>query len=131
MAPKARAAVAVIDEEWCIGCTLCIKACPTDAIVGSNKRMHTVIEAVCTGCDCAFPVCPVDCINAGQCDGPSGPGWAAWSEDWRMRPHPLRAPHGARGSKRSVQACSARAAGRRACQARAQSPDLPAAFNAH
>jgi electron transport complex protein RnfB len=43
--------VAFIDEDWCIGCTLCINACPTDAIVGSNKRMHTVIEAHCTGCE--------------------------------------------------------------------------------
>jgi electron transport complex protein RnfB len=54
--------VAVIDEAWCIGCTLCIKACPTDAILGSNKVMHTVIESVCTGCDLCLPVCPVDCI---------------------------------------------------------------------
>ena len=54
--------VAVIDEAWCIGCTLCIKACPTDAIVGSNKLMHTVIEPYCTGCELCLPVCPVDCI---------------------------------------------------------------------
>ena len=45
--------VAVIDEAWCIGCTLCIKACPTDAILGSNKVMHTVIESACTGFDAA------------------------------------------------------------------------------
>ena len=53
---------AVIDEAWCIGCTLCIKACPTDAIFGSNKRMHTVIERHCTGCELCIPACPVDCI---------------------------------------------------------------------
>ncbi|RYG08751.1 MAG: RnfABCDGE type electron transport complex subunit B, partial [Burkholderiales bacterium] len=43
--------LAVIDEAWCIGCTLCLDACPTDAILGSNKRMHTVIEPYCTGCE--------------------------------------------------------------------------------
>ena len=51
--------IAFIDENWCIGCTLCIKACPTDAIMGSNKLMHTVIEAYCTGCELCLPVCPV------------------------------------------------------------------------
>ncbi len=54
--------VAVIDEQTCIGCTLCIKACPVDAIVGTNKRMHTVIESECTGCKLCLPPCPVDCI---------------------------------------------------------------------
>lgn len=55
--------VAVIDESHCIGCTLCIRACPVDAIVGANKRMHTIIEAVCTGCELCIPPCPVDCIS--------------------------------------------------------------------
>ncbi len=71
--------VAFIDENWCIGCTLCIDACPTDAIVGSNKRMHTVIEEFCTGCELCLPVCPVDCIlleNTGEATG-----WAAWSPE--------------------------------------------------
>lgn len=70
--------MAVIDEAWCIGCTLCIKACPTDAIVGANKRMHTVIEAHCTGCELCVPVCPVDCI-ALEDAAPGATGWAAWS----------------------------------------------------
>jgi electron transport complex protein RnfB len=55
--------VAVIDEATCIGCTLCIQACPVDAIVGASKQMHTVIEAECTGCDLCLPPCPVDCID--------------------------------------------------------------------
>jgi len=55
--------VAVIDEQVCIGCTLCIQACPVDAILGSAKQMHTVIESECTGCDLCVPPCPVDCIE--------------------------------------------------------------------
>jgi electron transport complex protein RnfB len=55
--------VAVIDESRCIGCTLCIQACPVDAILGSAKMMHTVIETECTGCDLCLPPCPVDCID--------------------------------------------------------------------
>jgi electron transport complex protein RnfB len=54
--------VAVIDEAACIGCTLCIQACPVDAIVGAAKLMHTVITAECTGCELCVPPCPVDCI---------------------------------------------------------------------
>ena len=70
--------VAFIDENWCIGCTLCIAACPVDAIVGSNKRMHTVIELQCTGCELCLPVCPVDCIVLENVTG-ERTGWAAWS----------------------------------------------------
>lgn len=56
-------AVAVIDETWCIGCTLCIQACPVDAIAGAAKFMHTVIADECTGCELCMPPCPVDCIR--------------------------------------------------------------------
>lgn len=70
--------VAIIDEAWCIGCTLCIQACPTDAIVGTNKRMHTVIEPYCTGCELCVPVCPVDCIALESASG-NATGWAAWT----------------------------------------------------
>jgi electron transport complex protein RnfB len=71
--------VAVIDEAWCIGCTLCIKVCPTDAIVGSNKFMHTVVEPYCTGCELCVPVCPVDCISLENVTG-ERTGWQAWSQ---------------------------------------------------
>ena len=55
--------LAVIDEPQCIGCALCLAACPVDAIVGAGKRMHTVIATECTGCELCLPVCPVDCIR--------------------------------------------------------------------
>ena len=71
--------VAVIDENWCIGCTLCLDACPTDAIVGGNKRMHTVVEPYCTGCELCVPVCPVDCIALENVTGGLS-GWDAWSQ---------------------------------------------------
>ena len=70
-------AVAVIDEAWCIGCTLCIKACPVDCISGAAKRMHTVIESQCTGCELCVPACPVDCIAMLPVSG-QATGWAAW-----------------------------------------------------
>lgn len=71
--------LALIDEAWCIGCTLCIKACPVDCIVGAAKVMHTVIESQCTGCELCIPACPVDCISLVEAGG-GRTGWAAWSE---------------------------------------------------
>ena len=70
--------LAVIDEAWCIGCTLCIKACPVDCIVGASKWMHTVIAGQCTGCELCVAACPVDCI-AMVVDDATVTGWAAWS----------------------------------------------------
>jgi electron transport complex protein RnfB len=55
--------VVMIDEQVCIGCTLCIQACPVDAILGAAKQMHTVITSECTGCDLCIPPCPVECIH--------------------------------------------------------------------
>ena len=71
-------ALAVIDEAWCIGCTLCIKACPVDAIVGASKLMHTVVDPLCTGCELCIPVCPVDCIGLVPVTD-ERTGWQAWS----------------------------------------------------
>jgi electron transport complex protein RnfB len=56
-------AVAFIDENLCIGCTLCIQACPVDAILGAAKQMHTIIASECTGCELCVAPCPVDCIS--------------------------------------------------------------------
>ncbi len=61
--PPIEPAIAVIREDECIGCTLCIVACPVDAIVGAPQLMHTVIEDRCTGCDLCREPCPVDCID--------------------------------------------------------------------
>src|SRR5688572_13860460 len=61
--PAAPRSVALIDEPACIGCMLCIQACPTDAIVGAARRMHTVLLSECTGCELCLAPCPVDCIR--------------------------------------------------------------------
>jgi Na+-translocating ferredoxin:NAD+ oxidoreductase subunit B len=70
--------LARIDEAICIGCTLCIQACPVDAIAGAAKRMHTVIESLCTGCDLCVAPCPVDCIEMIPVTG-EATGWQAWT----------------------------------------------------
>lgn len=72
--------VAVIDEARCIGCKLCIQACPVDAILGAPKLMHTVIESECTGCDLCLPPCPVDCIDM------VSPSHSPWRPE---KPNPL------------------------------------------
>ena len=75
---------AVIDPAACIGCTLCITACPVDAIAGGPKRMHTVLDAWCTGCALCLPPCPVDCIRMIDLADPTEAartGWDAWSPE--------------------------------------------------
>ena len=72
--------LAVIDEAWCIGCTLCLQACPVDCIVGAPKQMHTIIPELCTGCELCLPVCPVDCIALVAATG-DRTGWQAWSPE--------------------------------------------------
>jgi electron transport complex protein RnfB len=72
-------ALAVIDESLCIGCTLCIQACPVDAILGAAKQMHTVVAELCTGCDLCVAPCPVDCIAMVEVT-PGKTGWDAWSQ---------------------------------------------------
>jgi electron transport complex protein RnfB len=74
---EAPRSLAVIDESACIGCALCLQACPVDAIVGAAKRMHVVIAAHCTGCELCIPVCPVDCIALVGASG-DRTGWDAW-----------------------------------------------------
>lgn len=112
--------VAIIDEDWCIGCTLCIKVCPTDAIVGIHKRMHTVVEPHCTGCELCIPVCPVDCISLEPVSG-ERTGWAGWT------------PAQAQAAKDRYEARKARLArettaqeARRTEQLQAKLTDLPA-----
>jgi electron transport complex protein RnfB len=69
-------ALAVIDEDRCIGCTLCIQACPVDAILGAAKHMHTVIADECTGCELCLEPCPVDCIDMVEIQAtPNTWGW--------------------------------------------------------
>ena len=71
-------AVAFIDESLCIGCTLCIQACPVDAILGAAKQMHTIVPEQCTGCDLCVPACPVDCIVMYPVTETTG--WDAWTQ---------------------------------------------------
>jgi electron transport complex protein RnfB len=104
--------VAVIDESLCIGCTLCMQACPVDAILGAPKQMHTVIEALCTGCDLCVAPCPVDCIAMLPVTG-EATGWDAWTS---AEANAARERHDRREARlaRERDAAEARAAARRA-----------------
>ena len=82
--PKPRAR-AVIDENNCIGCTLCIQACPVDAILGAGKLMHTVIREACTGCELCIAPCPVDAISMIPLDPPAGRPSPAEADRARIR----------------------------------------------
>ncbi|NUZ08112.1 electron transport complex subunit RsxB [Piscinibacter koreensis] len=87
--------LAVIDESWCIGCALCLRACPVDAIVGAAKQMHTVVDTDCTGCELCVPVCPVDCIGLEPVTATTG--WAAWSSAQADQARARYAAHRRRG----------------------------------
>jgi electron transport complex protein RnfB len=111
--------LAVIDEQVCIGCTLCMQACPVDAIVGAPKQMHTVIAELCTGCDLCVPPCPVDCIAMLPVTG-EATGWDGWSQSMADA---ARARHNRHETRlaRERDAAEARAAARRAASASAPS----------
>jgi electron transport complex protein RnfB len=94
--------VMFVDEAWCIGCTLCIKACPVDCIVGAPQRMHTIVESLCTGCELCLPVCPVDCIAVEDAT-PGRSGWDAWSAADADR---ARARHAARNARLAREAAA-------------------------
>lgn len=113
--------LAVIDEAWCIGCTLCLPACPVDAIAGAHKRLHAVIDARCTGCELCVPVCPVDCIALVPASG-ERTGWAAWSAAEADQARERYAFHRLRTARAEREH-----AARLEAKARAKLADLPAA----
>ncbi|MDR3099773.1 MAG: electron transport complex subunit RsxB [Paraburkholderia sp.] len=116
---------AFIDEQLCIGCTLCMQACPVDAIVGAPKQMHTIVEDQCTGCDLCVAPCPVDCIAMIPVTG-AATGWDAWSQ---QQADEARVRHDRRQARLAAErdAAEARAAARRAAVAPAAARPASAA----
>lgn len=92
--------LAIIDPQHCIGCTLCIQACPVDAIVGAAKKMHVVLEEWCTGCNLCIPRCPVDCI--GIIPVGNGTGWMNWSQQQADQARMRHQRHNARLAQKSL-----------------------------
>jgi electron transport complex protein RnfB len=84
--------VAKITPELCIGCTLCLQACPVDAIVGAAKYMHTVLAQECTGCELCMDPCPVDCIDMNELmpDDTTVPAWTPSAAEWARQRHEKR-----------------------------------------
>jgi electron transport complex protein RnfB len=114
--------IAVIDPARCIGCTLCIVACPVDAIVGAPKAMHQVIKAACTGCDLCLPPCPVDCIEMVRIDG---------LLDWTLNDAALaRAAHEARNARLQKEYSTQEQRNRQAIAAASPVQVLPASVDA-
>ncbi|MFC5430413.1 electron transport complex subunit RsxB [Paraburkholderia denitrificans] len=112
--------VAFIDESLCIGCTLCMQACPVDAIVGAPKQMHTIVKDLCTGCDLCVAPCPVDCIAMIPITG-TATGWDAWTQ---AQADDARVRYGRREARLASErdAAEARAAARRSAASAASSP---------
>jgi electron transport complex protein RnfB len=113
--------LALIDENWCIGCTLCIKACPVDCIVGAPKLMHTVVDELCAGCELCVAACPVDCIAMVDASSPRT-GWTAWSTQQAAQARARYAWHRERSRRDKIESDE-----RLAAKAQAKLEDLQAA----
>lgn len=123
--------LAIIDENLCIGCTLCIQACPVDAIIGAPKQMHTVVASLCTGCDLCVAPCPVDCIAMEPITG-TATGWRAWPQkaaDAARTHHHLRQARKAREQAQTATRISARQAAADLASQPAQAGAAPSADN--